>query len=122
MNYDEDLQPGDVVSVPFAGVMRHYGVVTFGGRIVSNCGKAGGVISQSFDEFAGGRSVKHHPGGGLDKAYRAEAYAQRRIGGDYSLTGSNCVHFARRAQGKGPTTTQYARATLMALGDMLKRR
>lgn len=116
-----DYRPGDIVSVRFNGVMRHYGVVTYGGRVMSNNGKRGGVISQSLAEFADGRRIKHHPGEeGSD--YLAHARTHRKLGQDYDLTGANCVHFVRHARGKRPTTTQYARAGLMALGDLLSAR
>ena len=47
MNDKHDYRPGAVVSVRFGGVLRHYGVVTFDGRVVSNNGRYGGVVSQS---------------------------------------------------------------------------
>lgn len=115
------LHPGDLVSVRFGGVLRHYGIVTFGDRIVSNNGRLGGVISQTYDEFAMGRKVRHHGPGGPDGAYKVVHRAHRRIGHDYDLTGSNCVHYVRTARGQSPTITQYARATAMALGDMFRR-
>ncbi len=115
---ESDLRPGDIVSVPFAGVMRHYGVVTFGGRILSNNGAHGGVVSQSYAEFAKGRAVSHHPKREDDCEYLTHERAHRRLGHDYDLMGSNCVHFVRSATGRKPTATQYARATLQTLGDM----
>lgn len=115
---DYDLRPGDIVSVRFAGVLQHYGVVTWGGRIISNNGERGGVISQSYEEFAKGREVTHHPRKSGDCEYLAHERAHRRLGHDYDLTGSNCVHFVRHARGRKPTATQYARGALMALGDM----
>ena len=115
-----DLQPGDVVSVRFGGLLRHYGVVTFGGRILSNSGPDGGVVSQSLSEFAEGREIRidrrRHP----DEGYYAHTRAHRRLGSDYSLTGSNCVHFVRHAQGRSPTATQYVHGALMTVGDMLR--
>ena len=118
MNLKDDLRPGDIVSVRFGGVLRHYGVVTFGGRILSNNGEEGGVVSQTFGEFAKGREVTHHPNTSGDSEYLAHHRALRRLGHDYDLTGSNCVHFVRHARGKTPTLTQYARGALTTLGDM----
>lgn len=115
---EDEFQPGDIVSVRFAGVMRHYGVVTFGGRILTNNGERGGVISQSFDAFSQGRDVMRHPRKEGDCEYLMHHRAHRRLGHDYDLTGSNCVHFVRNVRGRKPTTTQYARGALMALGDM----
>ncbi|MAP93624.1 MAG: hypothetical protein CMK07_01620 [Ponticaulis sp.] len=121
MNSKHDLQPGDVVSVRFAGVLRHYGVVTFGGRIVSNNGERGGVISQTYDEFAQGRDVNVERRRSMDDGYHAEHHAHRRLGHDYHLAGSNCIDFVNRATRRAPTLSQYARATAMTLGDMFRR-
>lgn len=118
---NEWLEPGDVVSVRFGGVLRHYGVVTYGGRIISNNGSAGGVISQTYEEFAKGRRVRIERHSGHD-ANLAHHRAQRRIGGDYHLSGSNCVHFMRHAQGRKPTSVQVARAVLTTFSDMMSKR
>lgn len=118
MTNESDLQPGDVISVRFAGVLNHYGVVTYGGRIVSNSRAEGGVVSQSLAEFARGRPVEHHPRKSHEDGYRAHYHAHKRLGHDYSLTGSNCIDFVRTSRGETPTVSQYARATLMTLGDM----
>mgnify|MGYP003654560092 CR=1 FL=1 len=119
MNYDDEFQPGDVISVRFAGVLRHYGVVTYGGRVISNTRRDGGVVSQSLEEFSAGRPIQHHRDLGGDNPYLSHARASRRLGQDYSLTGSNCVHLVRHANGRKPTTTQIARATLETFRDML---
>lgn len=118
MNDKNDLRPGDVVSVRFGGVLRHYGVVTWGGRVVSNNGRYGGVVTQSLAAFARGREVTNHgPDSGED--FLAAERVRRRIGHDYHLTGSNCVHFVRHAHGRKPTVTQVARGTFEAFRDML---
>ena len=119
MNSRFDYRPGDVVSVRFGGVLRHYGVVTHGGRIISNNGRYGGVVSQSLDEFARGRPVLNHGPGEGGSDYLASARASRRLGHDYDLTGSNCVHFVRHAHGRKPTVTQIARGTFEAFRDMM---
>lgn len=121
MNSEFDLQPGDIVSVRFAGVLRHYGVVTHGGRIISNNQSLGGVVSQSYSEFARGRDVMRHPRKSSMDGYRAEAHAHRRLGHDYDLTGSNCIDFVRSSTRRSPSVTQYAHATLKTLGDMFRR-
>jgi hypothetical protein len=114
----EDFRPGDVVSVRFGGVMRHYGIVTYGGRVISNSRRYNGVTSQTLDEFAEGRRVQHH-GWSEGSDYLALERAHRRLGGDYHLTGSNCVHFVRNARSRKPTVTQIARGTFEAFRDML---
>lgn len=116
-----DLEPGDVVSVRFAGVLRHYGVVTFGGRIVSNNGERGGVISQTFEEFAQGREVQVDPRRSSADGYHAHHHAHRRLGHDYHLAGSNCIDFARHATRRSTTVSQYARGTFETLKDMFRR-
>ena len=40
------FQPGDVVSIPFGGVLTHYGVVTARGTVISNSRKHDGVTEQ----------------------------------------------------------------------------
>ncbi|MEM5515363.1 hypothetical protein WNY37_00265 [Henriciella sp. AS95] len=122
MNSRFDYRPGDVVSVRFGGVLRHYGVVTHGGRIISNNGRYGGVVSQSLSEFARGREIHNHGPGDGESDYLASARATRRLGHDYHLTGSNCVHFVRSARGRKPTATQIARGTFEAFRDMMKPR
>ncbi|MEQ8559386.1 MAG: hypothetical protein RIB03_13795 [Henriciella sp.] len=119
MNDKNDLRPGDVVSVRFGGVLRHYGVVTWGGRVVSNNGRYGGVVTQSVTAFARGRPVINHGPGDSAGDFLATERARRRIGHDYHLTGSNCVHFVRHAHGRKPTVTQVARGTFEAFRDML---
>ncbi|MEQ9314817.1 MAG: hypothetical protein RLN72_03135 [Henriciella sp.] len=118
MNSRFDYRPGDVVSVRFGGVLRHYGVVTHGGRVISNNGRYNGVVSQSLEEFARGRPIQNHGPGDGGSEYLSSARAHRRLGHDYDLTGSNCVHFVRSSRGRKPTTTQVARATFEAFRDM----
>ena len=118
MKDDEFYQPGDVISVRFAGVLRHYGVVTFGGRVMSTNGYRGGVISQSFAEFADGRTIRYHGNSENSCAYLAHDRAHRHLGKDYTLTGSNCIDYTRQARRQRPTPWQVGRAVLMALGDM----
>lgn len=118
MNRTHDYRPGDVVSVPFGGVFRHYGIVSYGGRVISNSRSGGGVISQTLNEFASGRPVRNH-GWTEGSDYLALERAHKRLGGDYHLTGSNCVHFVRSARSRKPTVTQVARGTFEAFRDML---
>ena len=119
MNDKSDFRPGDVVSVRFGGVLRHYGVVAWDGRVVSNNGRHGGVVTQSLTLFARGRTITNHGPGESTGGYLAVERAHRRLGHDYHLTGSNCVHFIRHAHGRKPTVTQVARGTFEAFRDML---
>lgn len=122
MKLDDRYEPGDVISVRFAGVLRHYGVVTFGGRVLSNNGYRGGVISQTVAEFADGRSVQYHGNRDGSCGYLAHDRAHRHLGKDYTLTGANCIDYTRQARGQRPSPWQVGRAVLMAIGDMRKSR
>ena len=122
MKSELDYRPGDVVSVRFAGVLRHYGVITPGGRVMSNCGREGGVVEQSLVDFARGRSVRHHGQFSDRDGVEVYARARRAFGSDYDLTGSNCIDFVRWSHRRRPTSWQVGRATLMAFGDMLNGR
>lgn len=122
MNIFNEYAVGDVVSVRFAGVLRHYGVVTLGGRVISNSGRAGGVIEQSFAEFADGRPVKRHRNTSDRHGLEVDARARRALGADYDLTGSNCIDLTRWSHRRRPTPWQVGAATLAAVRDMLGRR
>ncbi|MEM9739574.1 MAG: hypothetical protein AAF829_06860 [Pseudomonadota bacterium] len=122
MKAENRYEPGDVISVPFSGVLRHYGVVTFAGRILSNNGYRGGVISQTVAEFSDGRPVRYHGQAGDTSPYLAHDRAHRHLGKDYTLTGANCIDYTRHARGQRATPWQVGRAVLMALGDMRKNR
>ncbi|MEM1106052.1 MAG: hypothetical protein AAGH87_06655 [Pseudomonadota bacterium] len=122
MKSEPPYAAGDVVSVRFAGVLRHYGVVTFGGRILSNNGMRGGVISQSLEDFADGRPVRWHGAGGNASDYLSHDRAQRHLGRQYTLTGQNCIDYTRNVRGQRPTPWQLLRAGAMAIGDMGRRR
>lgn len=122
MSIRDEYTPGDVVSVRFAGVMRHYGLITPGGRVISNCGRAGGVVEQSFADFARGRPVRHHGRFSDLDGHATYARARRALGADYTLAGSNCIDFVRWSHRRRPTSWQVGRAALMAAGDMLTRR
>jgi hypothetical protein len=119
MNDKNDFRPGDVVSVRFGGVLRHYGIVGWDGRIISNTRRHHGVVTQSIDDFADGREIRNHGRSASACDFTAIDRASRRIGHDYHLTGSNCVHFVRGAHGRKPTVTQSARGTFEAFRDMV---
>lgn len=115
----QDLRPGDVVSVPFGGVLSHYGVVTSRGTVISNSRKNGGVVEQAFAEFENGKPVRLHRRDSALNPRQVEMRARRALGSDYDLVGSNCVHFARHAHRRRATPLQIGKATLHALGDMM---
>jgi hypothetical protein len=116
---DRQFHPGDVVSIRFGGVLRHYGVVTSGGRVISNSRKHEGVTEQSLADFADGRPVKLHTGASDAHHLEVEARARRALGASYRLAGSNCGDFVGHVHKRKPTVTQVGRAAVMALGDLI---
>ena len=121
-HYDEyrsEFSPGDTVSVRFGGVLRHYGVVTSRGTVISNSRKHGGVVEQPLHEFANGRSLLNHGRDSDHPSYVVEKRARRKLGRDYDLTGSNCIDLVHGSNRRGATPWQIGRATGMALSDMI---
>ncbi|MEZ5997457.1 MAG: hypothetical protein R3B98_02040 [Hyphomonas sp.] len=114
-----DYDAGDVISIRFGGVLRHYGVVTARGTVISNSRLHKGVVEQSFEAFAAGRSVRLHDRYSDLDSYHVELRARRHLGKEYDLFGSNCGHFVRHAHRRNPTPMQVAAATVRTLGDML---
>jgi len=121
MSLRQDFEPGDIISVRFGGVLRHYGVVTLSGHVLSNSRKHGGVTEQSFAEFAAGRPVKRHRNKSDLHYLEIEARARRAQRMSYSVTGTNCIDYVRRSHRQRPTPWQYGSATLRTLRDMFGR-
>ncbi len=121
MRRNSEIEPGDVISVRFGGVLRHYGVVTLSGRVLSNSREYGGVIEQSLEEFASGRPIKRHRNTSGLHYLEIEARARRAQRMSYSLTETNCIDYVRRSHRQRPTAWQYGRATLQTFGDMFGR-
>ena len=113
------VSPGDIVSIRFGGVLRHYGVATTRGTVISNSRRHDGVTEQSLHDFADGRSIRVHRNGGASHPIAAEARARRSLGAAYRLAGSNCGDFVGHVHRRKPTVTQVGRASLMALGDLI---
>lgn len=121
--YELDKLPaGEIVSVRFAGVLRHYGVVTSRGSVISNSREGGGVVEQSLSAFKAGRALRRHGRKSVDHPIEIEARARRKLGRSYDLTGSNCIDFTRHTHRQRPTPWQVGRAGLMAVGDMLSKK
>ena len=119
MHRNDAFAPGDVVSIRFAGVLRHYGVVTSRGTVISNSARHDGVTEQSLSAFADGRSIRLHRRPSDMDGYKVEARARRALGARYELGGSNCIDLVRHAHYRKPTPWQIGAGTLMAIGDML---
>ncbi len=111
--------PGDVVSVRFAGVLRHYGIVSASGTVISNSNHHGRVIEQSIDAFSNGKPIKTHRRPSDTHGFEVSARARRALGASYDLTGSNCIDLVQRSHGRRATPWQVGKATMMALGDMM---
>ena len=115
----EFYDAGDVVSIRFGGVLRHYGVVTSRGTVICNSRLHGGVVEQSIESFADGRHVRLHGRYSDLDGYHVELRARKHLGKEYDLFGSNCGHFVRHAHRRKPTPMQVASATVRTVGDML---
>jgi hypothetical protein len=95
---------GDVVSIRFGGVLRHYGVVTSRGTVICNSRLHGGVVEQSFEAFSAGRYVRLHGRYSDLDGYHVELRARRHLGKEYDLFGSNCGQIT-------PSSTRYLQAS-----------
>lgn len=113
-----DFAPGDVISIPFGGVLRHYGVVTHRGTVITNSRLRGGVVEITLDEFEDGRSARRHRNNGPLHALEVEARARRALGSSYRLTEYNCIDLTQHSRKARPTPWQYGSAVLRTLGDM----
>lgn len=120
-HHRDHFSAGEIVSVPFGGVLSHYGVVTVSGTVISNSRIGGGVIEQSLSEFSSGRRIRRHGRSSNLHPFEVEARARRALGSGYDLTGSNCIDFTRHAHRQARTPWQVGKATLMAFGDMITR-
>ena len=118
---DDFYTAGDVVSIRFGGVLRHYGVITGRGTVICNSRLHGGVVEQSLDTFSDGRDVRLHGRYSDLDGYHVEQRARRHLGKEYDLFGSNCGHFVRHAHRRKPTPMQVVAATVRTFGDMLGR-
>lgn len=114
-----ELPAGEIVSIRFAGVLRHYGVITARGTVISNSRAGGGVIEQSLSDFKQHRPLRRHGVGSDLHPFEIEARARRKLGRSYDLTGSNCIDFTRHTHKRQPTAWQVGRAVLIAAGDMI---
>lgn len=117
--YRLEHSPGDTVSIGFAGVLRHYGVVTSRGTVISNSRKHGGVIEQSLNEFSKGQRILNHGRDSNHPDYVIEKRARRHLGRDYDLTGSNCIDLVHRSNRRKPTPWQVGKGAAITIGDMV---
>lgn len=109
-------KPGDVVSVRVNGI-RHEGIITETGRIISNSRRRGGVYEESARTFAGGGKIKNHGPRKSMPPHVAIARARARIGRRYHPYSHNCEHLVREAYGEKRHSPQKRIA--MGLGALL---
>ena len=113
------FEPGDIVAIPFGIGLSHYGLVTACGTVISNSRKHGGVVEQTFHEFANGKRVRLCERTDAVRGSAAVARARRAKGRAYSLSESNCAHFTRWSHRQKPTSIQVASATVRSVADMV---
>ncbi len=116
--HQDRFAAGDVISIRFAGVLRHYGVVTARGTVISNSRAHGGVVEQTLIEFEAGRRARRDRTETDAHPFEIEARARRALGAGYALAGSNCIDLTRHTHRRRPTAWQVGSATLMAVRDM----
>jgi len=98
-------RPGHVWSV-WKGVVRHVGIETLAGTIISASPNIGGVAETSKHEFAGDQCPKHKGFPGNLSAWQVEARARSLIGQAYSVWKNNCEHFVNEAHGLNRVSPQ----------------
>lgn len=107
--------PGDIVSVR-VGAVRHEGIMTEHGRVISNSRRSGGVFEESMRIFAEGRTIKNHGQLRPLDPNHVLARARSQIGRGYHPYTFNCEHFVRFCYGKSPYSPQKMGAmSLVAL-------
>ena len=113
-----DFAHGDLVSIPYGGVLRHYGVITARGTVISNSRRHGGIVEQDLMDFADGKHVRRHRTRTSLHPFEIEARARRHIGADYHLFRSNCIDYSRRSLGHEPSVLQKSAVAAGLLGKL----
>ena len=91
---------GDVVSVRVNGVIKHVGIMTEDGRVISNSRRRGGVYEESFRAFANGGKVTNHGPRANMCSKKVMARARARKGHRYNPYDYNCEHFVHESYGE----------------------
>ena len=91
---------GDVVSVRVNGLVKHVGIMTEDGRVISNSRRRGGVYEESFRSFANGGKVTNHGPRRDMCSKRVLARARARQGMGYNPYNYNCEHFVHESYGE----------------------
>ena len=118
MAFSSDYSHGDMISIPYAGVLRHYGIVTARGSVISNSRRHGGVVEQDFHVFANGKPVQRHRSRSNLHPFQIEARARRGLGADYHLFRSNCTHHVHMSHGHEPSTLQKGAVAVGLVGKL----
>lgn len=106
------ISHGDIVSIVVWGIVRHWGIVTSSGSVISNSGRHGGVIEQTLDEFSCGQALNKVGYLGSLAPWEVERRARSMLGIRYSALLHNCEHFAYWAHGEEPKSPQVSTALL----------
>lgn len=109
------ISHGDVVSIVVWRIVRHWGVVTSSGTVISNSGRHGGVVEQTLDEFSCGQIPKRVGYLGSLGPWEVERRARSMLGMRYSALVQNCEHFAYWAHGEEPKSPQIS-TVVMSFG------
>jgi len=111
----ESITHGDIVFIYVWGVIRHWGIVTSAGTVISNSGRHGGVIEQSFEDFSCGQVPERVGYLGSLSPWDVEQRARSMLGVRYSAVTRNCEHFAYWAHGEEPKSPQVS-TVIMSIG------
>jgi len=97
----KSLEFGEIVIIKKWGVIEHWGVVGFGGEVISASQEAGFVIKQTGEEFCEGNWGDIYSKGFLGQlsAHEVVTRAYSQIGKPYCLFTFNCQHFANYCHG-----------------------
>ena len=112
--------PGTIVAVA-VGPVEHVGILagqTPDGRltVISNSRRAGGVVEEPIDSFAGGAKVRVLSYPGILAPAAVVWRARSRLGQRWNLFNWNCEHFVRWVHGLKPTSPQlWGGMTLLAI-------
>lgn len=112
--------PGSIVSTPAYLIFRHKGIVSARWRdgkpmIISNSARRGGVVEETWDEFAQGQPVMVEKTPTAREAWHVLARASNLIGSRYDLLRWNCESFVTHCYGLIPNSPQLAFVALCGI-------
>lgn len=99
-------RPGDVLCVTVYGGVRHEGIVTDTGTVISNSRRNGGVAEESVRDFAGLNKITNLGRLSTLDPFAAIYRARERLGRQYQPVRYNCQHFVRDCYQIKPKSAQ----------------